>query len=95
MKKVYKFYCDCGRMGELDGIFIAEEEDVKNAIGKEVYFGEVLGKHSEIGGELESSEITVCCENPEAVAIIETIADGNGTISGFNPLNYLCEEEEV
>jgi hypothetical protein len=36
-------------MGALSGIFVAEEEAVEALIasGKEVYFGEVLGKHSE------------------------------------------------
>lgn len=58
MKSLYKFEWDVGRMGELDGLFVAYDKEVKAAIGKEVYFGEVLGKHSEIYGELEESELT-------------------------------------
>lgn len=40
MLKLYSFYWDCGRMGNLDGLFVAEESTVESAIGKEVYFGE-------------------------------------------------------
>ena len=42
---------DFGRMGELQGLFVAEELDVQDLIGKEVYFDEVLGKHSEINSD--------------------------------------------
>ena len=44
MKKLYSFELDWGRMGSLEGLFIAEEKDVKDIIGKNVQFGEVLGK---------------------------------------------------
>ena len=44
MKKLYEFYWDFGRMGEVTGMIIAEEEDVASAIGKQIYFGEILGK---------------------------------------------------
>lgn len=27
MKKLYSFYWDCGRMGNLEGLFIAEESE--------------------------------------------------------------------
>ena len=53
MKKLYKFYWDCGRQGDIESIFIATEKDIKANIGEEVYFGEILGKHSEIYGILE------------------------------------------
>lgn len=50
MKAIYKLNADYGRNGNLTGVFIAEKEHVavllENKI--EVYFGEVLGKHSEI-----------------------------------------------
>lgn len=48
MKKLYSFELDWGRMGSLEGLFIAEEKDVKDIIGKNVQFGEVLGKHSDV-----------------------------------------------
>tara|TARA_Y100000310_G_scaffold321360_1_gene378878 strand:+ start:3846 stop:4022 length:177 start_codon:yes stop_codon:yes gene_type:complete len=55
MKKLYGFYADFGRMGNLDGIFIAESDDLDAIMGKDIYFGEILGKHSDIILTLEKS----------------------------------------
>lgn len=74
-------------MGELDGLFVADQSEVDALIGKELYFGEVLGKHSEIYGTLEADEITVKSDDPAFMKkFIEVM--GAGTISGFNPLEY-------
>lgn len=86
---LWSFYWDCGRQGEVTGLFKATKEEVKNAIGKEVRFGEILGKHSEVEGTLEDGEITLVSDNP-----IEVMS---ATESGYNPLHYLryyCENCE-
>jgi hypothetical protein len=93
MKKIYAFHWDCGRMGDLDGIFVAESVDVDALIGKNIYFGEVLGKHSEISGPLEASDLTVRSDDPDFVARFVEVM-GHGTITGFNPLDYYDPEEE-
>ena len=62
MKKLYSFYWDCGRMGNLQGLFIAEESEVQKILSKEVYFGEVLGKYSEIYGTVDFEDIEVVSE---------------------------------
>ena len=80
---LWSFYWDCGRQGEVEGLFKATREEVENAIGKEVYFGEILGKHSEVYGTLEEGEIELVSDNP-----IEVM---NTTESGYNPLEYLEE----
>jgi len=87
MKKIYKFYWDCGRMGELEGLFIADSKDVKQIIGHEIYFGEVLGKHSEIYGELKKGDLTVKTDDQDFIAKFIVIF-GEGTISGYNPFDY-------
>ena len=93
MKKIYQFYWDCGRMGDLHGLFIADDEEVKKLFGHEIYFGEVLGKHSEIYGELKKKDLTVKTEDQDfIVQFIEIF--GEGTISGFNPLDYYDPEWE-
>ena len=91
MKKLYSFCWECGRMGDLEGLFIAEENEVKKLIGKEIYFGEVLGKHSEIYGDLEEKDITVKSDDQEFIAKLREII-GRDTISGYNPINYYEEE---
>jgi hypothetical protein len=93
MKVLARFYWDYGRMGELNCIFIAEEEDVYNLIGKEIYFGEVLGKHSEVEGTIEERDITIISEDQDFINKCEEVF-GSKTISGYNPLNYIEEEEE-
>ncbi len=55
--KLYSFEWDCGRMGFVEGLFVATEEEIKDAIDKEVYFGEILGKHSEVYGTLEQGDL--------------------------------------
>jgi hypothetical protein len=89
MKKMYKFFWDYGRMGEVEGIFVADEETVKNAIGKNIYFGEILGKHSEVYGNLTEKDLTVVTDDQDFIekAILYGIDS-----SGYNPLSYLPEE---
>jgi hypothetical protein len=87
MKKLYKFYWDCGRQGDVEGMFIAEENEVQNAIGKEVYFGEILGKHSEVYGTIEEGDIAEIQVSETTIKEIEQII--GSTISGYNPLNYI------
>lgn len=91
MKKLWKFYWDCGRMGNLEGAFVATEEDVQSAIGKHIYFGEVLGKHSEIYGDLDADEIVDTGAPSGVIAWFEEFFPEG---FGYNPLNYLPEEDE-
>lgn len=81
---LWKFYWDCGRQGEVEGLFKATKEEVDAAIGKEVYFGEILGKHSEVYGTLEDGEIELVSDDPLTVK--------NAFETGYNPLDYLEEE---
>ena len=34
MKGIYRLDVDCGRMGELDGVFVADSADIANVMGK-------------------------------------------------------------
>lgn len=99
MKGIYEFYWDCGRMGDVSGTFIADSEDVKKAIGKHIYFGEILGKHSEVYGNLDEGDIEMKTQDQSFIAKFEEIM-GEGWSNGHNPLEHLpeddedCEEEE-
>ena len=92
MRKLFKFELDYGRMGFVDGLFIAEETDVQNAMGKEVYFGEILGKYSEVYCELDSSNVRAISDDQEKIEWIRSLV-GFDTISGYNPLEYIYKEE--
>lgn len=87
MKKLYKFCWDCGRQGYVEGMFIADEKEVKDAIGQEVYFGEILGKHSEVYGTLEEGEMKEVEVSEKTIEEMEKVI--GTTISGYNPLHYI------
>ncbi len=91
-KAIYKFYWDCGRNGEVEGLFIAEQDDIRAAIGKEVYFGEILGKHSDICGKLEESDLTIKTDDVDFIDKFQEILGYTGSISGYNPLEYIEED---
>lgn len=90
---LWKFYWCCGRSGNLEGLFVATEDEIKQAIGREAYFGEILGKHSEVYGELKKKDITKVELDPETVEKVTNLL--GKTWSGFNPLNYVQYECEV
>lgn len=91
-KVLYKFFWDCGRMGEVESVFIATPDEVANVIGKDVYFGEILGKHSDVYGTLEESEFTIISDDQEKIEWLKGVA--GSTISGYNPLDYIYIEED-
>ena len=93
MKVLAKFYWDCGRSGDIDGIFIADKSEIEAAYGKHVYLGEVLSKYSEVYGDLDQGDITIISEDPVVVEVLLNLFE-DGTISGFNPLDYIEETDE-
>ena len=90
-KAIYKFYQDHGRMGSLEGIFVADPEEVKRLINsqKEIYFGEVLGKHSEISSVITEGEITMVSDDPAFVKLFEF----HDLSSGYCPFDYLEDDD--
>jgi hypothetical protein len=92
MLKLYRFHWDCGRMGDVTGVFVEDDATVAKAIGKEVYFGEILGKHSEIVGPLNETDLTVLTDDQEFIAKAKKYG-----LSGFghNPIATLRENGEL
>jgi hypothetical protein len=86
-KRLWRFYWDCGRMGSLDSIFVATKTEVEAAIGKILYFVEVLGKHSEIDGLLEPTDLTEITVDESVILTLVPIL--GETWSGHNPLHYV------
>lgn len=93
MKVIVSFYVDYGRMGDLNGIFICEKEALENLYGKEIYFGEVLGKHSEVVVEVDEGCFEIKTNDQDFIAKFIEIM-GDGTISGYNPFDFIDEDEE-
>lgn len=89
MIKLWKFFWDCGRQGNLEGVFAATEEQINNVTGKEIYFGEVLGKHSEIFGILDKENVTFLTDDQH---FIEKCKEYKIVPSGYNPLEWINED---
>jgi hypothetical protein len=103
---LYRFDLDCGRMGSIEGIFAAPSESVDNIILEDLYFGEMLGKHSDIECIIEHDHITLLLSGKKAKdnETIENIISlfsgskdefGHGTITifGVNPFDYWEDDE--
>jgi hypothetical protein len=86
MNGIYKMNCSVGRMGDLEGVFIAKKEHVKFLIDKElpIYFGEVLGKHSDIVCTVKDRELTLITDDP---TVIEMFTQ-HQLYSGYDPFDY-------
>jgi hypothetical protein len=85
MNKLYRFSVDFGRMGDLSGIFVSDDKEVANLIGKTVYFGEVLGKHSDISLKIESTHFVMLTDDQSFITKFEQL----NCTSGTNPFNYI------
>jgi len=86
MKALFKMDFDCGRMGNLEGVFVADTEDIDYMVNNKisVRFGEVLGKHSDISGYLDKSEIELVTTDEKTIELFER----NDLETGYNPLYY-------
>ena len=87
-KLLVQFYWDCGRMGDLEGLFITTEDELKSWYGREAYFGEVLGKHSEI----DESDFMIKSDDQEFIAKIEELLGEH--LSGFYPGDYISDTDD-
>lgn len=88
---IYRMDIDFGRQGRLEGVFYASKKAVEQLINEKrnIYFGEVLGKHSEVCGSLESTDITLVSDNPKVIEIFNKY----NFSSGHNPFWYIDDEE--
>ena len=89
MKGVYKFQMDYGRSGFVEGIFVEDSERVENIIGRNVYFGEILGKHSEVQETMVEDYFILITDDQKVVSDFEKY----GFASGIDPFYYLDEQE--
>lgn len=89
VKGIYQFSWTT-RYGVIEGAFVSNTHAISDLIGKKVYFGECLGKHSEIYGDVSSEDIELITEDQEFVAAWE---EKFGSF-GYNPFDYIQDELE-
>lgn len=80
--KLYEFYSDCGQTGSLDNLFIATEEQVNALDGVFMYFGDVLGKHSDVRGVINVEEDIIEKDVPSYKFLLELYKIFGRCISG-------------
>lgn len=87
MRAIYRFFQSYGRHGDIEGKFVAPQEDVARAIGCKVHFYEPWGKHSYADAILSADQFTVVSSDP---ADVDTFVRLNAA-SGENPIAYLLD----
>jgi hypothetical protein len=86
------FFKDCGRSGDIQGLFITTKEKLMSSIGKTAYFGEILGKHSDVTVKLTEEDFEIKSEDWDFIDKLMDLLDAD--ISGYNPLNYIDHDTE-
>lgn len=88
---IYRWHASFGRMGDLDGIFVATEDEIKELEGKVVEFGEVLGKHSDIRYKIEASDFECVSTKENEVEFFLRIR--SNLSNGWNPIESYRQQE--
>ena len=99
--KLWKFDICFGRAGDIAGLFIATEKEVDFLIDRNIDFGEVLGKHSEVYHQFTKEDLKIIDVSSSTVQELLK-AVGTRYINGSNPFEYLyakvictkCRNEE-
>ena len=92
MLKLYRFCWPQRRGGDVEGLFVEDSDVVENAVGSDVYFGEICGKHSDVYGTLDEEDLTVVSEDQEKISWLVYIL--GRSISGYNPFDYIEDQDE-
>ncbi len=79
--------------GCLDGLFTCTQAELESLKGRFVYFGEVLGKHSDVYTEHSHENCQILPTKEGDIATVVRLF-GVGNISGLNPLEYVEEDED-
>ena len=92
METILVKYSEGFGVGSLEGLFITTQDKLKSLNGVMIDFGEVLGKHSEV---ITDETYDYCKVMDVSVEDMEALVRvfGTGTISGYNPLEYLNPDD--
>lgn len=88
MNKLYS-YSDSGRGWSIEGVFVSTDEELKELYGKDLYYGEVCGKPSELTLNFSEGDFTIVTEDQDfIVKFVDLIG-----YTGYNPFSYLPEDD--
>ena len=88
MWKLYSFEADYGRSGTLSGLFVSSDEEMDLLNDTTIYFGEALGKHSEVWIDdfKWQDHCKVVSDDQDKIEWLISIL--GFSVSGFDPSNY-------
>lgn len=92
MLKLYRYFEDYGRMGCLEGLYVADSSAFEALKGKSAYGGELLGKHSDVYLNFYDCSEPVN-DDQDFISKLTEVLGGN-VISGYSPYDFEIEEEE-
>lgn len=82
MKRVYRYSESFGRMGDLESVFVTDEETIAKLREKRrLPLGEVLGKHSQIDATIDDSTISMISEEQ---VIVDFVMHSLGGVVGID-----------
>lgn len=84
MRYLVKMNLDFGRMGRIESLFSCTKEEYDSLNERYVYFGEVLGKHSDISCELSENDFEIVSTDQK---FIDQFDKHIGNV-GLNPLKH-------
>ena len=93
---IYTFHCDLGRMWDLCGTFLQDIQKVEDAKSQDytVYFGEVLGKHSDIRVTFSRLHVQKITDDEKLVNAFEEILRlANKSHFGYNPFEFDTDDD--
>jgi len=90
--KLYRYEEDFGRMGSLDGMFFATDDEYTYFMGKTIWENDILGKHSQV--QLDFDKTTVTEVKLSQTTIDEMFAVLGSHISGISPMDYFDQWQE-
>jgi hypothetical protein len=93
--KLYEWSWDQGRGYDAEGLFVASEEELKPMLGRDIYFGEICGKHSEVTLSFDMEDFTIKSDDQGFIEqLIAIVGGGSRSISGYNPLEYFEDQRD-
>lgn len=87
---LYQFNWYFRRGGHVEGLIVATEDEIDSLEGQYVYFGEIMGKHSEVYGNLKENDFTKLNVSTDAVAEVSKYL--GSCWSGYDPRDYIQYE---
>lgn len=89
-EKIYKFAVG-SFSNSLESVFTAKEAEIDWIVGKDIWYGDVWGKHSSVQLTMNAEDFTVVSEDPAEVENFKKTIIITG--EKHNPFNNLDEEQ--